>query len=232
MMHSFLHIACYVLRVVLTTTRSSRFMPHVSRAWPPVSSFSSLLFPLPSPILRLTPYASRFWFLASDFSFSAFRLPSSLSRPLHFCLLLISLLIPPASVFAVTTQEVEEALTCQCGCGLTVHSCNHLQCGFAVPAKRTILDLVSQGQTKEEIAASFMARYGEKVLSAPTTSGFNLAAWLTPFLAIAVGGVLIGFISFRWTRQRRQQESDAQRTAMAPDQYRECLKKELESFEG
>src|SRR5262244_4131141 len=94
-----------------------------------------------------------------------------------YVLLLVSLAIPPTSVFAVTTREVEEALTCQCGCGLTVHSCNHLQCGFAVPTKQTILDLVSQGKTKEEIAASFTARYGEKILSAPTTSGFNLAAW-------------------------------------------------------
>jgi uncharacterized membrane-anchored protein YhcB (DUF1043 family) len=59
-----------------------------------------------------------------------------------------------------------------------------------------------------------------------------LAAWITPFLAIAVGGALIGVISLRWTRQRRQQESDSQQTAAAPDQYRERLKKELESFEG
>jgi cytochrome c-type biogenesis protein CcmH len=101
-----------------------------------------------------------------------------------------------------------------------------------VPAKQTILDLVSQGKTKEEITASFAARYGEKVLSAPTTSGFNLAAWITPFLAVAVGGALIGVISLRWTRQRRQQENDSQPTATAPDQYRERLKKELESFEG
>jgi cytochrome c-type biogenesis protein CcmH len=204
MRHSFLRVACYVVRVVLTT-----------------------------------PSAPRIWLLLSGFSFSAFRFPSSISRLPHFCpllfafcFLLFSLLIPPASVFAATTQEVEEALTCQCGCGLTVHNCNHLQCGFAVPAKQTILDLVSQGKTKEEITASFAARYGEKVLSAPTTSGFNLAAWITPFLAIAVGGVLIGVISLRWTRQRRQQEGDSQRTATAPDQYRERLKKELESFEG
>src|SRR4051812_26956947 len=89
-----------------------------------------------------------------------------------------------AVALAPTTQEVEESLSCQCGCGLTVHSCNHLQCGFAVPAKQTIAEQVSQGKGKEEIVAAFVVRYGEKVLSAPTTSGFNLAAWITPFLAI------------------------------------------------
>ena len=204
MKHSFLRVTYYVGRVILT-------MAHASRARP----------------------------LESDFSFSGVSLSSSISRLLHFCLLpfvlcllLFSLPVPPASVFAVITQEVEEALTCQCGCGLTVHSCNHLQCGFAVPAKQTILDLVSQGKTKEEITVSFVAQYGEKVLSAPTTSGFNLVAWITPFLAVVVGGALIGVISLRWTRRRRQQESESPRTATASDQYRERLKKELESFEG
>lgn len=188
-----------------------------------------------TPYARIS-YASRVRFLASDFSFSSLSLPFFLSRLLYFFLLplafcLIFFPFPPASVFAVTTQEVEEALTCQCGCGLTVHSCNHLQCGFAVPAKQTILDLVNQEKTKEEITASFVARYGEKVLSAPTTSGFNLVAWIMPFLAVAVGGALIGVLSLRWTR-RRQQEKDLSQTATAPDQYRERLKKELESFEG
>ena len=102
-------------------------------------------------------------------------------------LLAFLLFCSTAAASLPTTQEVEEALTCQCGCGLTVHSCNHLQCGFAVPAKQTIVEQVSQGAGKEEVVATFVARYGEKVLSAPTTSGFNLAAWLTPFLAVLGG---------------------------------------------
>jgi|SRR5262245_60988600 len=133
---------------------------------------------------------------------------------------------------APTTQEVEEALSCQCGCGLTVHSCNHLQCGFAVPAKQTIAEQVGQGKGKEEITAAFVARYGEKVLSAPTTSGFNLTAWITPFLAILVGGVLIGLISLRWSHRKLLDESDKPSALLETDQYRDRLKKELESFES
>lgn len=140
--------------------------------------------------------------------------------------------LPLTSVSAVTTQEVEEALTCQCGCGLTVHSCNHLQCGFAVPAKQTILDLVSQGKTKDEIIASFTARYGEKVLSAPTTTGFNLAAWITPFFAVVVGGVLIGVMSLRWAHSQPHTDDNQPREVTATTQQWEKLKKELDSFEG
>ncbi len=158
------------------------------------------------------------------------------SRFLHFCLLPVAcglwLYSFPMDVLAATTQEVEEALTCQCGCGLTVHSCNHLQCGFAVPAKKTIAELTAQGQGKEEITTSFVSRYGEKVLSAPTTTGFNLAAWVTPFAALLAGGVLIGLMSFRWARRPQADSAEPHPISSSTDVYREQLKKELESFEG
>jgi cytochrome c-type biogenesis protein CcmH len=175
-------------------------------------------------------FVSGSWSLVSRFS-------SFVSHLSHFCLLpfafcLLPFACSPVSVFAVTTQEVEEALTCQCGCGLTVHSCNHLQCGFAVPAKKTIANLVSQGKGKEEITATFTSRYGEKVLSAPTTKGFNLAAWITPFAAVLVGGILIGVISLRWARSQPRTEGPPQPPTTTTNHYRERLKKELESFEG
>jgi len=138
----------------------------------------------------------------------------------------------PAVALSPTTQEVEEALSCQCGCGLTVHSCNHLQCGFAVPAKQTIAEQVGQGKGKDEIVAAFVTRYGEKVLSAPTTSGFNLAAWITPFLAVVVGGGVIGFAGLRWSRRKPSEESDKAPAPRETDPYRERLKKELENFES
>lgn len=176
--------------------------------------------------------SSRFWFLVSGLSSPVFRLPPSVGRcllPVALCFVLAS---SPTNAFSATNQEVEEALTCQCGCGLTVHSCNHLQCGFAVPAKKTIAELLGQGQGKEAITASFVSRYGEKVLSAPTTTGFNLAAWITPFAALLAGGVLIGFISLRWSRRPQPESTEHQPTSSTTDSQRERLKKELESFEG
>jgi cytochrome c-type biogenesis protein CcmH len=139
-------------------------------------------------------------------------------------------------IFANATAnptEVEEALTCQCSCGLTVHSCNHLQCSFAVPAKQTIAEQVGQGTAKEVIVQSFVAKYGEKVLSAPTTVGFNLAAWITPFLALIVGGLAVSLVSLRWSRQRaRPGAKEKPVSDPQTDPYRDRLKKELDSFES
>ena len=45
---------------------------------------------------------------------------------------------------------------------------------------------------------SIARKYGEKILSAPTTEGFNLLAWMMPFVALAVGGGLIVLVFGRW----------------------------------
>jgi cytochrome c-type biogenesis protein CcmH len=151
---------------------------------------------------------------------------------ISFLLLLVAFPVVPTTAAPSTTQEVEEALTCQCSCGLTVHSCNHLQCSFAVPRKQEIATSIAEGKEKEEILTSYVAKFGEKVLSAPTTTGFNLAAWITPFLALLVGGIIVSLISFRWSRKRSLEEPKQTVVAEVPDEYRERLKKELDRFEG
>jgi len=128
---------------------------------------------------------------------------------------------------------MEAALTCQCSCGLTVHSCNHLQCSFAIPAKEQIAEQLEQGASREAILASFVTRYGEKVLSAPTAAGFNLAAWITPFLVILLGAAGIGLIARRWAKNRPSVQAVSSPTTPVPtDPYQERLKKELETFES
>lgn len=97
-----------------------------------------------------------------------------------------------------TLQAVSEALTCQCGCGLTVANCNHPQCEFAVPVRAQIEGMISRGMSRAAIIGYFRGKYGEKILSAPTTEGFNLLAWIMPFAALAAGGALIFLAVGRW----------------------------------
>jgi cytochrome c-type biogenesis protein CcmH/NrfF len=84
-------------------------------------------------------------------------------------------------------REVEERLACQCGCGLTVHTCNHLQCSFAVPVREEVARRLADGDAEEDIIAGYVAEYGEKVLSSPTHEGFNLLAWWGPYGVLVVG---------------------------------------------
>ncbi len=120
------------------------------------------------------------------------------TRTLPRALLLLVLASP---ALAATRQDIEESLTCQCGCGLTVHACNHLQCPSGEPMKKEIVERLARGEDKETILAAFRTRYGEKVLSAPTFAGFNWLAWITPFAAFLGGGVAVTMVVRRWSRR-------------------------------
>src|SRR5271167_3723928 len=114
---------------------------------------------------------------------------------------MLVILVGSASVAVAagaTAQEVEESLTCQCGCGLTVANCNHPNCEFSVPVRDQIAGMLGRGMSGVQVIAFFRAKYGEKILSAPTTQGFNLLAWIMPFAAIAAGGALVAFTVGRW----------------------------------
>jgi cytochrome c-type biogenesis protein CcmH/NrfF len=100
-----------------------------------------------------------------------------------------------------TFRQVSEALVCQCGCNMILYVCNHVNCPSAYPFRDSIEAMILRGNTKDEIIARFVADEGEVVLSAPTTEGFNLAAWVTPFVMLVLGGVFLG--SFLRARQQR-----------------------------
>jgi cytochrome c-type biogenesis protein CcmH/NrfF len=102
---------------------------------------------------------------------------------------------------APTQKEIESALTCQCGCGLTVHSCNHIQCGSGEPMKKDIAERLARGEGREAILAAFASKYGEKVLAAPTFQGFNWLAWVTPFAAVLLAASLLAFAIRRRTHE-------------------------------
>jgi len=144
-------------------------------------------------------------------------------------LLLLALLwlVPSSAVAMVTTKEVEEALTCQCGCGLTVHSCNHLQCGSGIPLKKEVQALVSQGLGRDEILLRFRDKYGEKILSSPTAEGFNLTAWILPFVVVAAGGALVVRTARRWTASTAEREDGSDRRIQLSEHDRRRLEAEL-----
>jgi len=131
-------------------------------------------------------------------------------------------------------QDLEEGLTCQCGCGLTVHSCNHLQCDSATPLRVEIRAQMDTGKDKDAILAYFADKYGEKILSAPKAQGFNILAWVTPFIIVGLGGAFVGVTMLRWTSRHRKPPDDsaAPPAPPVPSPYDKILEKELKDFDG
>ena len=140
----------------------------------------------------------------------------------------LALAIPRAAAAApvVTTQAVAEGLTCQCGCGLTVANCNHPNCEFSVPVRDQIDAMLHRGMSGPQVIAFFRRKYGEKILSAPTTHGFNLLAWIMPFAALFAGGALVAVALGRW-RSRPNRPAPPENPA-ASDAFDPEMRRRLE----
>jgi cytochrome c-type biogenesis protein CcmH/NrfF len=140
--------------------------------------------------------------------------------------------VPVAAADEAPTQhEIEESLTCQCGCGLTVHSCNHLQCPSGDPIKKEIAERLARGESKETILQAFRERYGEKVLSSPTFRGFNWLAWIMPFAVVLSGALVMSLVIRRWVRAPQAPAVPSPPPSTGDDPLRQRLARELAEFD-
>lgn len=99
-----------------------------------------------------------------------------------------------------TLQELEKEVMCP--------TCNQtLELSHAPVADRIrafIVERIDAGDTKPEIKDKLVAQFGERILAAPTKSGFNLLAWVLPFAGLAAAGVIVFVVLRRWRRARGQ----------------------------
>lgn len=134
----------------------------------------------------------------------------------------------PAS--ALTVREVEADLMCQCGCTMVLISCD---CSTSEQMRELISKMIDEGQSKRQIVAFFVDQYGEDALAAPTKSGFNLTAWVFPFVAIAAGGAGIVFVLRNWIIKGREsaQEVTVKLDSETPiSEYQQRFEQEFEHF--
>ena len=76
-------------------------------------------------------------------------------------------------------------------------------------------------------------KYGETVLSAPTKFGFNLTAWMTPFLALVAGGFGVRKVLLAWVGKKCNIDSIEAPVAESKisEKYSKRLKDELDGIE-
>ena len=155
-----------------------------------------------------------------------------LKRKLGIILLLVALLFfSPARANAQTVSDVSKQLICQCGCNIVLLNCSHAECTSREAMTTLIKQKLAQGQSEEQIIQFFVAQYGEQVLAAPPKRGFNLMAWVTPFVALLFGGGVIYIALKKWVRRGRLSQTYAMTEANEEDEkYQRQLKKELQEF--
>lgn len=127
-----------------------------------------------------------------------FAMDQSASRPVR---------LPPkpgarAVVSADERDALEHRIRCQCGCTLDVYTCRttDFSCQVSPSMHRDVMALVSGGYNAQEIIDAFVGVYGERVLMAPSATGFNLLGWVAPFAALGGGALLVTVLLRNWRR--------------------------------
>jgi cytochrome c-type biogenesis protein CcmH/NrfF len=107
-------------------------------------------------------------------------------------------LLAPASVAAQqappSLPDLEDEVMCPT-CGFSLALSESPQ---ASQIRDLIRSLIDEGLSKEQIKDALVVEYGPEVLATPETSGFDLAAWVVPGLAILIAGGALSVGIRRW----------------------------------
>jgi cytochrome c-type biogenesis protein CcmH/NrfF len=124
-------------------------------------------------------------------------------------------------------DKLNHQLMCSCGCGQVLGECNHVGCPDSPVQLAELKTAMNTGMDDKQILSSFAAKYGATVLAAPTTTGFNLVAWIAPFavfLAALLGTILL---IRHWSIGRKQESEPANTPEM--DALRDRIRRETGS---
>ncbi|MDH5761521.1 MAG: cytochrome c-type biogenesis protein CcmH [Nitrospinota bacterium] len=133
--------------------------------------------------------------------------------------------------------NLENALMCKCDdkCGKVLINCT---CDTSKETRKTLMAKLESGLTVDQIIKQYVDKYGETILSAPTKKGFNLSAWITPFVALVIGGFGVRKVIQSWMRKAPAQndsqagEADEPQPETSSGKYSKKLHDELDRLES
>ena len=105
---------------------------------------------------------------------------------------------PPLSYDEAEAQGIDRMLMCPV---CPAESIDQAQVEIARQMRRLVREMLSQGDSRDQILEYFADRYGPEVLAAPPKSGISLLAWVIP-VASVLAGLGAGLVILRsMTRQ-------------------------------
>jgi cytochrome c-type biogenesis protein CcmH/NrfF len=95
-------------------------------------------------------------------------------------------------------EKLGHNLICTCGCNQILLECNHVGCPSSSVMRDELTAALDKAGDNDAVLQTFVAKYGPTVLAAPTTSGFNLVAWIVPFAVFVTGIVAVVMVTRVW----------------------------------
>jgi len=126
-------------------------------------------------------------------------------------------------------NKLGHQLMCMCGCNQVLLECNHVGCAYSDRMRNELAAGIERGDSDSLVLQSFVQKYGNTVLAAPTSSGFNIVAWITPF-AVFVGAMIVTVWLVRLWKSRAVAQPIAQPALRAEelDELRRKARQETE----
>ncbi len=95
-------------------------------------------------------------------------------------------------------NKLGHQLMCACGCHQILLECNHVGCTYSDRMRDELAAGLTRGDSDSLVLQSFVQKYGNTVLAAPTATGFNRVAWIMPFAVFIVAAGLTVWLVRRW----------------------------------
>ncbi len=95
-------------------------------------------------------------------------------------------------------NKLGHGLMCACGCSQVLLECNHVGCTYSDRMRNELSAGLERGDNDSLILQSFVQKYGNTVLAAPTTTGFNRIAWIMPFAVFILAIVMTIWLVRLW----------------------------------
>jgi cytochrome c-type biogenesis protein CcmH len=99
---------------------------------------------------------------------------------------------------ATRFSEIGHQMMCICGCNQILLECNHVGCPASDGMRNELMAAVTRGDSDSLVEQGFVQKYGPTVLAAPTTKGFDRAAYVIPFAALFLGFGMVVLIVRAW----------------------------------
>ena len=125
-------------------------------------------------------------------------------------------------------EDLGHKLMCRCGCNQILLECNHVGCSYSEKMRQELMAALQGPDSDDLILQRFVQEYGGVVLAAPTTTGFNRVAWITPFLALGIGIFAVVWVVRRWKSRPPVPSAALSGGAIELDEFRERARKETE----
>ena len=126
-------------------------------------------------------------------------------------------------------NKLGHQLMCMCGCNQILLECNHVGCTMSSRMRDELSAGLARGDNDSLVLQSFVQKYGNVVLAAPTSTGFNRVAWIMPFAVFIAAVVLTIWLVRLWKSRAVAQPVPSPRIdARELDELRKKARQETE----